>query len=124
MVFEQQQLKEKRDSAKMTSVGVAPTSGLREASGHGAAGVDRLPEEMNDMKIRDDREMEATVVDGNGTETGHIIVTTIGGRNGQPKQTISYMAERVVGLGSFGGVFQAKCLDTGETVAIKKVRQD
>ncbi|KAH1229528.1 Glycogen synthase kinase-3 MsK-1 [Glycine max] len=108
----------------MTSVGVAPTSGLREASGHGAAGVDRLPEEMNDMKIRDDREMEATVVDGNGTETGHIIVTTIGGRNGQPKQTISYMAERVVGHGSFGVVFQAKCLETGETVAIKKVLQD
>ncbi|KAH1190345.1 Glycogen synthase kinase-3 MsK-1 [Glycine max] len=124
MVFEQQQLKEKRDSAKMTSVGVAPTSGLREASGHGAAAADRLPEEMNDMKIRDDREMEATVVDGNGTETGHIIVTTIGGRNGQPKQTISYMAERVVGHGSFGVVFQAKCLETGETVAIKKVLQD
>ncbi|KHN43365.1 Glycogen synthase kinase-3 like MsK-1 [Glycine soja] len=32
--------------------------------------------------------MEATVVDGNGTETGHIIVTTIGGRNGQPKQVL------------------------------------
>ena len=30
--------------------------------------------------------MEPIVVDGNGTETGHIIVTTIGGRNGQPKQ--------------------------------------
>lgn len=30
--------------------------------------------------------MEAAVVDGNGTETGHIIVTTIGGKNGQPKQ--------------------------------------
>ncbi|CAJ2628842.1 unnamed protein product [Trifolium pratense] len=108
------------------SVGVAPTSGFREASGHGEIGVDDiLPEEMNDMKIRDDREMEATVVDsGNGTETGHIIVTTIGGRNGQPKQTISYMAERVVGHGSFGVVFQAKCLETGETVAIKKVLQD
>lgn len=26
------------------------------------------------------------MVNGNGTETGHIIVTTIGGRNGQPKQ--------------------------------------
>ena len=38
----------------MASVGVAPTSGLREQSGH-AAGVDRLPEEMNDMKIRDDK---------------------------------------------------------------------
>lgn len=34
--------------------------------------------------------MEATVVDGgNGTETGHIIVTTIGGRNGQPKQVFA-----------------------------------
>lgn len=65
-------------------------------------------------------------------------------------QTISYMAERVVGQGSFGVVFQvsfcfflqvtslwncvwpdlvfvffqAKCLETGETVAIKKVLQD
>lgn len=26
------------------------------------------------------------MVDGNGTETGHIIVTTIGGKDGQPKQ--------------------------------------
>lgn len=32
--------------------------------------------------------MEATIVDGNGTETDHIIVTTIGGKNGQPKQVI------------------------------------
>ncbi|KAE8679259.1 Shaggy-related protein kinase NtK-1 [Hibiscus syriacus] len=64
--------------------------------------------------------MEATFVDGNGTEKGHIIVTTIGGRNGQPKQTISYMVEHVVGHGSFGVVFQAKCLETGESVAIKK----
>lgn len=75
-------------------------------------------------------------------------------------QTISYMAERIVGQGSFGVVFQvlsvvamtsssfclgikmasicsrfgisntsdvlfqAKCLETGETVAIKKVLQD
>ncbi|KAK4378810.1 hypothetical protein RND71_000672 [Anisodus tanguticus] len=107
----------------MASVGLAPTSGLRESSAHNA-GVDRLPEEMNDMRIRDDKEMEAAIVDGNGTETGHIIVTTIGGRNGQLKQTISYMAERVVGQGSFGVVFQAKCLETGETVAIKKVLQD
>ncbi|KAL0556050.1 hypothetical protein IC582_004555 [Cucumis melo] len=34
------------------------------------------------------------------------------------------MAERAVGHGSFGVVFQAKCLETGETVAIKKVLQD
>ncbi|KAL0395701.1 UNVERIFIED_CONTAM: Shaggy-related protein kinase epsilon [Sesamum calycinum] len=89
--------------------------------------VDKLPEEINEMKIKDEKvekEMEAAVVDGNGTETGHIIVTTIGGKNGQPKQTISYMAERIVGQGSFGIVFQAKCLESGETVAIKKVLQD
>ncbi|KAJ1424624.1 Protein kinase-like domain superfamily [Sesbania bispinosa] len=39
-------------------------------------------------------------------------------------KTISYMAERVVGPGSFGIVFQAKCLETGEVVAIKKALQD
>ncbi|MFS7952793.1 putative protein-serine/threonine kinase [Helianthus anomalus] len=51
--------------------------------------VDKLPEEINEMKIKDDKvekEMEVTVVDGNGTETDHFIVTPIGGRNGQPKQ--------------------------------------
>ncbi|KAJ0488216.1 putative protein-serine/threonine kinase CMGC-GSK family [Helianthus annuus] len=49
-------------------------------------------------------EMSAPVVDGNEAEAGHIISTTIGGKNGEPKQ--------------------AKCLETGETVAIKKVLQD
>ncbi|KAI7734023.1 hypothetical protein M8C21_017924 [Ambrosia artemisiifolia] len=69
--------------------------------------------------------MAAPVVDRNeAAEDGHIISTTIGGKNGEPKQTRSYMAERVVGTGSFGTVFQAKCLETGETVAIKKVLQD
>ncbi|CAI0470624.1 unnamed protein product [Linum tenue] len=94
-------------------------------------GYEQLPHEMHQMKIRDDKaantddkEMGAAVVSGNGTETGQIIATTIGGRNGQPKQTISYMAERVVGTGSFGVVYQAKCLETGESVAIKKVLQD
>ncbi|CAN6825630.1 unnamed protein product, partial [Brassica oleracea] len=70
------------------------------------------------------QEVPAAVVNGHDQVTGHIISTTIGGKNGEPKQTISYMAERVVGTGSFGIVFQAKCLETGETVAIKKVLQD
>ncbi|MBA0583202.1 hypothetical protein Gorai_014071, partial [Gossypium raimondii] len=93
--------------------------------------VDQLPNEMREMRIRDektvshdDKDPEATVINGNGTETGQIISTTVGGQNGQPKQTMSYMAERVVGTGSFGVVFQAKCLETGEPVAIKKVLQD
>jgi serine/threonine protein kinase len=38
--------------------------------------------------------------------------------------TFSFSTTRVVGNGSFGVVFQATCLETGETVAIKKVLQD
>ncbi|MBA0619972.1 hypothetical protein Godav_005756, partial [Gossypium davidsonii] len=67
---------------------------------------------------------EPDVVDGVGAETGHVIRTTIGGRNGHSKQNVSYIAEHVVGTGSFGVVFQAKCRETGEIVAIKKVLQD
>ena len=40
------------------------------------------------------------------------------------RQTISYSADRLIGNGSFGVVFQAKVVETGETVAIKKVIQD
>jgi len=40
------------------------------------------------------------------------------------KQAISYAAERVIGNGSFGVVYQAVVIETGETVAIKKVLQD
>jgi len=40
------------------------------------------------------------------------------------KKAISYAANRVVDSGSFGIVFQANVVETGETVAIKKVLQD
>lgn len=38
----------------MASAGVAPAPGLRGANAN-TAGVDKLPDEMNDMKIRDDK---------------------------------------------------------------------
>ena len=99
-------------------------SGLRGSTGN-SVGVDRLRDEMKDMKIGGDKvkdmsssfhslsvfnrlhlinvsdlpllakwelhliflqEMEATVVDGNVAEAGHIIVTTISGKHGDPKQ--------------------------------------
>ncbi|CAN6922151.1 unnamed protein product [Brassica oleracea] len=106
----------------MATVGVEPSAAVREFIGN-VTDVDRLHEKMIHMRIQEDKEMEDTIVYGNVTETGYI-VTTIAGRNGQPNQTISYMAERAVGQGAFGVVFQAKCLETGETVAIKKVLQD
>ncbi|XP_071905006.1 shaggy-related protein kinase eta isoform X2 [Coffea arabica] len=89
-----------------------------------AAAALKLASQSRRSDMDSDKEMSAAVVEGNGAVTGHIISTTIGGKNGEPKRTISYMAERVVGTGSFGIVFQAKCLETGETVAIKKVLQD
>jgi serine/threonine protein kinase len=108
--------------AIMTSVGlVDSSSGFPETSTSGA--TDRLTDDISEMSIRD-KEVEAVVVSGNSMDIGHTIVTTVGGRNGQPKQTISYIAERAVGRGSFGVVFQAKCLETGERVAVKKVLQD
>ncbi|XP_043716629.1 shaggy-related protein kinase epsilon-like isoform X2 [Telopea speciosissima] len=117
--------------ASTTLEATAGTSDISAISETEKSGYDLLPKEMHEMKIRDDnadghdeKDIEATLVNGNVAETGQIIATTIGGRNGQPKQTISYMAERVAGTGSFGVVFQAKCLETGEAVAIKKVLQD
>lgn len=38
------------------------------------------------------QEMAAHVVDGNDPVTGHIISTTIGGKNGEPKQVWSRSA--------------------------------
>ncbi|KAG6666773.1 shaggy-related protein kinase epsilon-like [Carya illinoinensis] len=118
-------------SSLETAESISDVSDLSSMGGIEKSGYDQLPKEMHEMRIRDEKcnthdekDMEAAVVNGNGTETGQIIATTVAGQNGQPKQTISYMAERVVGTGSFGVVFQAKCLETGEAVAIKKVLQD
>lgn len=106
----------------MALASVAPASAFREPSGN-ALRITGLPEEIKDLKIKDGKETDA-VIYSDSTEAGHIIVTQVGGADGQGKQTISYMAERVVGQGTFGVVFQAKCLEAGETVAIKKVLQD
>jgi glycogen synthase kinase 3 beta len=38
--------------------------------------------------------------------------------------SFTYNADRVIGNGSFGVVFQASVVQTGEVVAIKKVYQD
>ncbi|KAE9605444.1 hypothetical protein Lal_00025094 [Lupinus albus] len=123
--------KDQAESVGTSQETMVDTSSVSMVARSGKPNYDQLPKEMHEMKIRDDKankntekDIEATIVSGHGTETGQIITTAIGGRDGQPKQTISYMAERVVGTGSFGVVFQAKCLETGEAVAIKKVLQD
>ncbi|XP_042383356.1 shaggy-related protein kinase iota-like isoform X2 [Zingiber officinale] len=85
----------------------------------------QLSRQDNGASVSFVAQMQASFMEESDPVNGHIISTTIGGKNGEPKQTtISYVAERVVGTGSFGIVFQAKCLEAGETVAIKKVLQD
>ncbi|KAL7177696.1 hypothetical protein ACSBR2_030959 [Camellia fascicularis] len=51
------------------------------------------------------QDSELDIIDGVGAEAGHVIRTTIGGHNGQS----NYIAEHLVGIGSFGVVYQAKC---------------
>nr|GLL39720.1 coatomer subunit delta [Ipomoea trifida] len=50
------------DTLPVASLVVVSTT-VTESSGH-TVGVDCLPDEMNGMKIRDDKDMEASVVDG------------------------------------------------------------
>ena len=49
---------------------------------------------------------------------------TVVGGSGEKDGTLSFNAERIIGNGSFGVVFQASVVETGEIVAIKKVLQD
>lgn len=115
------------------SIGNGGPGSSMASDGHkgSSSSVDWLGKEMLELRLGDrmdnddDRQdSEPDMIDGVGAEAGHVIRTTVGGRNGQPRQTINYIAEHVVGTGSFGVVFQAKCRETGEIVAIKKVLQD
>ncbi|KAM7280059.1 hypothetical protein ACFE04_007193 [Oxalis oulophora] len=50
--------------------------------------------------------------------TSDMSPAVIEGNDGEPKRIISYIAGRVVETRSFGIIFQAKCLETKETVVI------
>lgn len=39
------------------------------------------------------QDMEPPIVNGRGTETGQVITTTVGGRDGKPKQVIPFSFE-------------------------------
>jgi glycogen synthase kinase 3 beta len=55
------------------------------------------------------------------TDNPHALATTI---EEHTHNGLTFRAERVVGHGSFGVVYQAKIIETNEEVAIKKVFQD
>lgn len=65
---------------------------------------------------------EAIHYEGDPQQSGHVVTTAC--NRGGTRHILRYVAERIVGNGSFGVVFQATCLETKETVAIKRVLQD
>ncbi|CAD7704729.1 unnamed protein product [Ostreobium quekettii] len=87
---------------------------------------------MKNLSIRDVRnqtEQNERVAEGKvrakGNAKGHGVVLETAVRTGEGgSHTVTYTTEKVVGNGSFGVVYKASCVETGQTVAIKKVLQD
>jgi len=74
---------------------------------------------MGDRASTDIRSVQASL--------GGMKINESGGKDGsdpKAKSSFTYNAERVLGSGSFGIVYQAQVVETGESVAIKKVFQD
>ena len=98
---------------------------------------DVLTDNLERMKITEEAKRKAALAAATSTSTttttstSSSSVTTLLPANasttrkvGDKSQAISYAAERVIGSGSFGVVYQASIVETGEVVAIKKVLQD
>ncbi|KAL6058645.1 Glycogen synthase kinase-3 beta [Balamuthia mandrillaris] len=78
-------------------------------SSSSVAPLGSLPKTLNDLRLSG----------GDKNYRGGILPGLVIKANGQ-----SYLAQRIIGHGSFGVVFQATRADTEEVVAIKKVLQD
>ena len=95
-------------------------------------GSDVLSGDLERMRITEEAKRKAALAAASSSSsTSSSSVTTILPANasttrkvGDKSQAISYAAERVIGSGSFGVVYQASIVETGEIVAIKKVLQD
>eukprot|EP00163_Fabomonas_tropica_P031019 TRINITY_DN722_c0_g1_i1.p1 TRINITY_DN722_c0_g1~~TRINITY_DN722_c0_g1_i1.p1 ORF type:complete len:482 (-),score=72.68 TRINITY_DN722_c0_g1_i1:464-1909(-) len=77
-----------------------------------------LPQNLEELKISQDKSRRS----GSGSSTRQSV--SMGGSDNETGQVISYNAEKVIGNGSFGVVFQATVVGSGQVVAIKKVLQD
>lgn len=103
------------------------------SSGGGMPGLKRegsMPEETKSLTLKEYHlmsEQRESIPDGRVTEGdqkgGNWIMET-SRFTSHGWQCIKYTTTRMVGSGSFGVVFQAICVETGQTVAIKRVLQD
>jgi len=99
-----------------------PSSGSARPRSGGAAAGEGAGDQRTAPGGEGEAVYEAVHYDGNAQECGHV-VTTACVQNGV-RSVLRYAAERAVGNGSFGVVFQATCVESRETVAIKRVLQD
>eukprot|EP00128_Syssomonas_multiformis_P018469 Colp12_sorted_trinity150504_noHs@22199 len=78
------------------------------------------------MAARNRTTSDSSAISGITTEKTDGKVTTVVATCGHTDENheLSYTDAKVIGNGSFGVVFQARILETGDTVAIKKVLQD
>ena len=70
----------------------------------------------------DSRDICCVFTDKDGSKVTTVLATA--GQGNDRTQEVSYTDAKVIGNGSFGVVYQAKLVDSGEHVAIKKVLQD
>jgi len=111
------------------SDGHASSSGRGHASSAGAGAGGSSNWRLGAIAPMDDDIVYHGTYEGDPNDAGHVITTTAASASGRQlaadvPRVLRYTAECVVGHGSFGVVFQAKCNETGDIVAIKKVLQD
>ncbi|XP_064463822.1 glycogen synthase kinase-3 beta-like isoform X1 [Ornithodoros turicata] len=79
--------------------------------------------DSSDLELESNIINDVTVIPGkDGSKVTAVLATP--GQGPDRPQEVSYADTKVIGNGSFGVVYQARLLDTGELVAIKKVLQD
>jgi len=85
----------------------------------GPTGEAGLQQKMQDLQLggtasKRDEVFEGRLVEGSLKSGGQTLQATSG--SGPNKVVYNYSTDRIVGNGSFGVVFQATCLETGEPV--------
>ena len=92
------------------------------SSGQGGDITDKL----NQLKLQEqNKQQQQPAGQGAGAAASPTAAASSGAPPAKKKEmgAVRYAAERVIGNGSFGVVYQATVIETGETVAIKKVLQ-
>lgn len=107
------------NSSVANAQNLANTANSSIVGGYQPPPVSSLTQGINDMRLSQIEPISEEDKQG-GRSTSIAKQQNNAGQN----KTISYSAERVIGNGSFGVVFLAKVVETGEIVAIKKVLQD